>query len=275
MEGGIGQLFWFFLILSALQPVLKQRMLEAQRIKLLHAFERKRKSRVITLVHRQESMGILGFPLMRYIDIDDSELVLRAIRTTPDDVPIDSILHTPGGLVVAAAQIARALAAHPAKVTCIVPHFAMSGGTLIALAADEILMDPQAILGPVDPQLKGRPAASVVRAVRLKGPSNVSDDTLIEADIGAMALEQLRRTVCALLGDRVENPARIADLLTEGHFTHDHGLTVEVVRSLGLPVNDDFPIECHEIMSLYPQPVRRSGAVEFLPRSQDPRPRKS
>lgn len=271
MDGGIGQLFWFFLMFSALQPVLKQRMLEAQRLKLLHAFERKRKSRVITLVHRQESMGILGFPLMRFIDIDDSELVLRAIRTTPKDVPIDVILHTPGGLVVAAAQIARALAAHPAKVTCIVPHFAMSGGTLIALAADEILMDPQAILGPVDPQLKGRPAASVVRAVRLKGPGNVSDDTLIEADIGQMALEQLRRTVCVLLGDRVEDPARIADLLTEGHFTHDHGLTVEVVRSLGLPVNDDFPLECHEIMSLYPQPIRRSAGVEFLPRSEEPR----
>ncbi len=271
MEGGIGQLFWFFLILSALQPVLKQRMLEAQRLKLLHAFERKRKSRVITLVHRQESMGILGFPLMRFIDIDDSEVVLRAIRTTPKDVPIDVILHTPGGLVVAATQIARALAAHPARVTCIVPHFAMSGGTLIALAADEILMDPQAILGPVDPQLKGRPAASVVRAVRLKGPGNVSDDTLIAADMGQMAIEQLRRTVCALLADRVENSTRIADLLTEGHFTHDHGLTVEVVRNLGLPVNDDFPLECHEIMSLYPQPLRHNAGVEFLPRSEEHR----
>ena len=54
-------------------------------------------------------MRFLGFPLARYIDMDDAEKVLFAIRTTPPDKPIDLILHTPGGLVIAAVQIARAL----------------------------------------------------------------------------------------------------------------------------------------------------------------------
>jgi ClpP class serine protease len=44
-------------------------------------------------------MSIPGFPVMRYIDVDDSESVLRDIRATPSDIPVDVVLHTPGGLV--------------------------------------------------------------------------------------------------------------------------------------------------------------------------------
>lgn len=62
--------------------------------------------------------------------------MLRAIELTDPSVPIDLIIHTPGGLVLAAEQIARALSRHPSQVTVMVPHYAMSGGTLIALAAD-------------------------------------------------------------------------------------------------------------------------------------------
>ena len=129
-------LFWLFFILSALQPVLRQRMLEAMRMRKIAQLERRRNSRVILLVHRQETMRLLGFPLVRYIDVNDSEQVLRAIQMTDQDVPLDIVLHTPGGLVLAASQIARAIRDHKAKVTVFVPHYAMSGGTLIALAAD-------------------------------------------------------------------------------------------------------------------------------------------
>jgi ClpP class serine protease len=71
---------------------------------------------VITLIHRQEKMSLLGFPLMRPIDIDDAESVLKAIRGTPSGKTIEIILHTPGGLVLAASQIARALADHDGRV---------------------------------------------------------------------------------------------------------------------------------------------------------------
>jgi ClpP class serine protease len=70
---------------------------------------------MIVMVHRQETMRLLGFPSVRYIDINDAEEVLRAIRLTAGDVPIDLILHTPGGLVLAAIQIARALRSTPPK----------------------------------------------------------------------------------------------------------------------------------------------------------------
>ncbi len=47
------------------------------------------------------------------------------------------IVPTPGGLVLAAEQIAKALAERKGKVTVFIPHYAMSGGTLIPLAADD------------------------------------------------------------------------------------------------------------------------------------------
>ena len=158
-------LFWIFFMLSALQPVLRQRMLDAMRTRKISQMERQRNSRVILLVHRQETMRLLGFPVVRYIDVNDSEAVLRAIQMTADDVPLDIVLHTPGGLVLAALQIARAVRDHKAKVTVFVPHYAMSGGTLIALAADEIVMCRHSVLGPIDPQLGQSPAASILKVV--------------------------------------------------------------------------------------------------------------
>jgi ClpP class serine protease len=168
MNGGIGDVFWLFLMFTMLQPWLRQKMLDAARVRLMHRIERQRGSRVILLVHRQETMSFLGFPLLRYIDINDAEEVIRAIRLTDDEVPIDLVLHTPGGLVLASVQIARAVQARKGKVTVLVPHYAMSGGTLIALAADEIVMDGHAVLGPVDPQLGEYPAASLVKVLKTK-----------------------------------------------------------------------------------------------------------
>src|SRR6185295_18449764 len=136
----IGDLFWFFFVISALQPVITKRMLEYSRQRMISKIENDRGSRVILLVHRQEMMSFLGFPVYRYIDVNDSEEVLRAIHMTDRSVPIDLVLHTPGGLVLASLQIARAIHKHQGKVTAFVPHYAMSGGTLIALAADDIVM---------------------------------------------------------------------------------------------------------------------------------------
>jgi ClpP class serine protease len=144
---GIGDIFWIYFVLMSLQPLISQRLLEWKRTDLLSKLEKQRGSRVIALVHRQETMTLLGFPIVRYINIEDSEEILRAIKLTDKTVPINLILHTPDGLVLAARQIAHALGRHEAKATVFVPHYAMSGGTLISLAADEIVMDPNPVLG--------------------------------------------------------------------------------------------------------------------------------
>src|SRR6202011_5052929 len=189
----IGDIFWLFFMFSALQPVLRQRMMDAMRTRKIARLESKRNSRVILLVHRQETMRFLGFPIARYIDINDSEEVLRAIQMTDDDVPLDLVLHTPGGLVLAALQIAKAVREHKGKVTVFVPHYAMSGGTLIALAADEIVMCEHSVLGPIDPQLGESPAASLIKVVGEKPVAKIDDRTLVLADVGRKAIAQVKQ----------------------------------------------------------------------------------
>lgn len=169
------ELLWLFLLATSLQPAITQRVLAIRRTHALRALERRNGSRAITLIHRQEGLSPLSIRFGGFIDIDDSEAVIRAIEMTDDDIAIDLTLHTPGGLVLAAEQIASALAAHAAPVTVYIPHYAMSGGTLIALAADRIVMAPSAVLGPVDPQLGDVPAASILAAVERKDQNETDD----------------------------------------------------------------------------------------------------
>jgi ClpP class serine protease len=262
-----GDIIWFFFAFSAIQPVLKQRFLEASRQRLIAKIESQRKSRVILLVHRQEQMSFLGFPVFRYIDVNDSEEVLRAIHLTDPDVPLDIVLHTPGGLVLAALQIARAIHKHQGKVTVFVPHYAMSGGSLIAFAAKEIIMSEYAVLGPVDPQLGQRPAASILKAVARKPVEEVDDETLIQADQAEKAISQVRASVRELMASKfpAEKAEELAKLLSEGTWTHDYPITCDAAKSLGLPVRTDIPPEFLDLMALYPQPVRHQPTVEYLP----------
>jgi ClpP class serine protease len=265
-------LLWLFIILSSLQPVFRQRLLESKRLWLFRKFEQQRKSRAIGLIHRQETMSFLGFPIARYIDIEDSERLLRAIQLTDPTVPIDLILHTPGGLVLAAEQIAQALRRHKAKVTVFVPHYAMSGGTLISLAADEIVMGENAVLGPVDPQLGQSPAASIMKVMERKPIARIDDETVIQADMAEKALRQVERSVRQLIGDRMpeDRAASLAETLSCGTWTHDYPITVGEARDLGLPVSTEMPDVVFDLMQLYPQSGQRRPSVEYIPQPYAP-----
>ncbi len=273
---GFGDLFFIFLLLSSLQPIWQKRQIEYRRMRSLQVFQQQRKSRVILLIHRQESISLLGIPVSRYITIEDSEQILRAIRLTPPDVPIDLILHTPGGLVLATEQIARALIRHPSKVTVFVPHYAMSGGTMLALAADEIVMDANAVLGPVDPQLGNYPAASILKVVEDKPIGDVDDQTLIMADLSRKAIQQVQRFVRTLLQDCIpkqkvkpEDIDGIIDTLTTGKVTHDYPITVEEATEIGLPITVGLPNCIYELMDLYPQPQGGRPSVQYIPMPYD------
>jgi ClpP class serine protease len=268
----LGNLFTVLIFLLFVLPPLQRWALSARRTRALTALQRQRKSRVIAMIHRQETVGFLGVPLYRFIDIDDSEAVLRAIRTTPDETPIDLLLHTPGGLVLASEQIALALRAHPAKVTVLVPHYAMSGGTLLALAADEIRMDAAAVLGPVDPQLGDLPAASLMRVVERKPIERLDDRTLVMADVAEKAVRHMKQVVRDLVAPRLD--AKKADSLAEelagGHYTHDDPITVDEAKALGLPVKVGLPDEVYDLMELFAQAGNRRPSVQYVPLPMSP-----
>jgi ClpP class serine protease len=263
----IWNLFWIFIILVSVLPIIQQKIMQAKRFALIRKLEKKRNSRVITLIHRQETMRFLGFPLMRYIDINDSEEILRAVRLTPDDMPVDIIIHTPGGLVLSAELIAMALKRHKAKVTIFVPHYAMSGGTLLCLAADEVVMDENAVLGPIDPQLGEYPAVSILKVVKEKKPKDIEDKTLILADVAQKALDQMKSFVKNLLLERMdeETAEKVANTLTEGRWTHDYPIAFEEAKKLGFPVTAGLPEEIYQLMDLFPQAIQQRPSVQYIP----------
>jgi ClpP class serine protease len=257
---------WLFFALMLLQPIVTSRWYAAQRARTIRAIEKLHGSRVITMIHRQEKASVFGVSVSPHIDLEDAQTVIAAIKETPEDMPIDFVIHTPGGLVLAAMQIARALQAHKAKVTVYVPVFAMSGGTLIALAADEIALGEFSVLGPIDPQIGALPAASIVRARNAKPIEHVSDLTLVLADVGEKAVEQVKRGAAELMAPRMDTKAAeaLADQLAGGRWTHDYALTAVEAGELGLPVKSGMPLEVKRLMTLYPQPVQASR-VEYLP----------
>jgi len=266
MSVDFSTLIWIFLALMALQPLLTGRWFAFHRLKAIQNIEKGRGSRVITMIHRQEKRSLFGFNVARHIDLEDAQTIIAAIKETPPERPIDLILHTPGGLVLAAMQIARAVEAHPGKVTVFVPVYAMSGGTLIALAADEIVLGEFSVLGPIDPQIAGFPAASIVRVRQSKPVEHIFDLTLVLADMSEKALAQVKRGAVELLTPRLDQAAaeKLAEKLAVGHWTHDYALTAAEAAALGLPVTVGIPSEVLQLMKLYPQPVQRSG-VDFLP----------
>jgi ClpP class serine protease len=266
MSFDFSSLFWIFIVIMVLQPLLTARWYVVRRAQAIRAVEKSHGTRVITMIHRQEKRSLFGFAVSRHIDLEDAQTIIAAIKDTPEDMPIDFVIHTPGGLVLAAMQIARALEAHKAKVTVYVPVYAMSGGTLLALAANEIVLGEFSVLGPIDPQIVGLPAASIVKARDSKPVEGVFDLTLVLADVAEKALVQVKQGAVELLTPRMERSAAeaLAAKLAGGHWTHDYALTASEARALGLPVKIGMPPEIMTLMTLYPQPIQQSG-VEYLP----------
>lgn len=139
----------------------------------------------------------------------------------------------------------------------------MSGGTMIALAADEIVIVENAVLGPIDPQIGQYPAASLIEVVEQKPIEQVKDNTLVLVDIARKALKQLTE----LLKDKMDlsKVQELAHVLSSGLWTHDYPITIEKLKGFELPVRVGLPREVYTLMELYPQPSQRRPSVQYIP----------
>lgn len=221
-----------------------------ERAEIISRLEEERGTRIITLIHRREPWEEKD---ENYISIEDTEHVLMRIRQTPQDKDVDLILHTPGGLVLASEMIAMAVKNHPAKVTVIVPFYAMSGGTLIALAADEIIMEKDSVLGPVDPQLGSMPAGALISLLEKKHLENISDDNIMLSEEAKKGMERVQKLVKWLLEDKMEKEKaeKLAEFLTGGYTTHDTPIVFEVVKMFGLNVKQGIPKEVYDLFRTF------------------------
>ncbi len=240
-----------------------------RRFSKIREMERKWGTKILTMIHRKEAISMLGIPIYQFIDVEDAEEVLRGIREAKDK-PIDLIIHTPGGQLHASMQIARALKNHSARTRVFVPHYSMSGGTIIALAANEIIMDKDASLGPVDPQvgdiLRGVfPAPSWLHVARKKG-LEADDTTLLMSDVSEKALKFTRGMVNELLEgkfDDKEKQEQVVEKLTGGEMIHSEMISAADAQAFGLPVSTQLPPEIHEFMKYY---RAADSNVEYIPK---------
>jgi ClpP class serine protease len=224
---------------------------------LIAKIENARHTRVVAIIHRENLES-------DYLGINDLEDVLAALQSTPEDKPLDIVLHTLGGWSLAATQIARAIKAHKGKTTAFIPYYAMSAGTFIALACDEIVMSPQACLGPIDPQL-GLPAATFINVTRKKPPEATSDIFLAYADLSEKALRESKEEACELMqGTYSHNGScAITDELSSGKWSHGRPISVSVARDMGLNIATDMPRDVYDLVRTHRVAYRGGPSVWF------------
>jgi len=248
---------------SAPKKMTKEEIL-AWRRSIIEEIEKERGTKVITMIHKKELWTERGEE--PEIGIEDTESVLLQLRHTPPDKPVDLILHTPGGYALAAQMMAMAIKFRRAKVTVMVPFYAMSGGSLMSLAADEIRMEKYSVLGPVDPQIPTPggmwPASSLATLIKTKPINAVSDNMVILADVANLETENAKAFVMWLLDGKMdkEQADRVASFLAVGYMSHATPITLDVARALGLNVVEGVPGKVYDLFKTFAftgQPYKR------------------
>ena len=236
------------------RPTTKAGILEWRR-KITEEIEQERGTKVITMIHKKELWTAPDEE--PEIGIEDTEKVLQELRRTPPEKPVDLILHTPGGYALAAQMMAMAIKFHPAKVTVMVPFYAMSGGSLMSLAADEIRMEKYSVLGPVDPQIPTPdgmwPASSLSTLINMKPIQNVTDRMVVMSDVANLETENAKAFVLWLLEGKMdkEQANRVADFLARGYMSHATPITLDVAIALGLNVVEGIPEKVYELFKTF------------------------
>lgn len=220
---------------------------------LFQHIEHSRGTRVIAIINREDRRLLPVRAGREYIELDTAEEMLSAMRKLKPNQPIDIILHTQGGEVTAALQIARALKAHPGRKTAFIPYYAFSAGTLIALTADEIVMGPHAVLGPIDPQIRGLPAASLTRLRAEKSVDKIGDLYFVLTEHAAKSLDEAKAHACDLVNDahKPQGTCALTDDLVSGERTHGYPISVSEAKARGINVSTAVPDAVYRLVDSY------------------------
>ncbi len=145
---------------------------------------------------------------------------------------------------------------------------------MIALAAHEIVMDENAVLGPVDPQIGEYPAVSILKVLDEKPAKDIDDQTMILADVSRKAITQVKDTIQKIACCQYSEEAAkgLAEKLASGQWTHDYPISFEEAEELGLKVSNKMPEDIYKLMNLYPQARTRRPSVEYIPVPYEKRP---
>lgn len=197
--------------------------------------------------------------IVQALSINDSDTngLMTAFNGLDFTKGLDLILHTPGGEVAATESIINYIKSKFKDFRVIVPQLAMSGGTMIACSAKEIIMGNHSSLGPVDPQYNGIPAHGVIEEfnraheeIKLD-PSKLAvwqfvlqkyNPSFIGECIKAVAWsrEILEQSLKDFMGKNPTEIKRISDELCDHsiNLSHNRHLNKNKCKDIGLQIVD-------------------------------------
>lgn len=182
---------------------------------------------------------VSGFFESSMIDIKTMNKIETALRKF-NGKPFDLILHTPGGYIFYAQLLSKIIRNYRSEVRAIIPFYAMSGGTLLALSCKRLIMGDFACLGPVDPQVgtlfSYGSAKSWKEVLKRKG-RRANDSSIQLAYVGEQYTKTIKNDLDILLSDKILDKAQrelTCDILTNGQLEHAYQLDAERLNDIGI-----------------------------------------
>ena len=222
--------------------------------------------------------GWLSKPGIPGVDINDLDMAgfMENVKDIDCSKGLDLILHTPGGNPTAAESIVKYLRIKfNNDIRVIVPHLAMSAGTMIACSGKKIIMGKHSSLGPVDPQLNGLPAYSVKKEFEeakndlLKNPNNVPYWSLqlqkyppgflnVAIDSINLSSELVKEWLGTCMFDKDIDKEKIINIVNglnehDNSKTHGRHFDVQFCKKLGLKITllEDDPKLQDKVLSIH------------------------
>ena len=202
----------------------------------LSRISRLTKRNVVLIKHTQG--GLFSQSMIDQETLRDLAMVMNKM----EGKPFDLILHTPGGDVFSSLAVSRFIKQYPGTIRAIVPLYSMSGGSLLALSCKELIMTPNACLGPIDPQLgslfKFGSAKAWEEIVKFKG-KKAEDQSISFAMMG----KQYTKSIAAHLNNIIDfdlnnrQKSKLIQFLTDGSIEHAYPLTPSDLSNFGIKVN--------------------------------------
>lgn len=204
------------------------------------------------------------------INDDDPIFLTELLSDIGVDEPVDLMIETNGGKTDSTEAIVSILQNRIKDMRVVVANAAKSNGTLIALAAREIVMGPSSELGPIDPHLNGIPCT--VLSQPQVALSNFPLQQLAE-----LGLKQTRKLATRLLKggmlsalDAAQVEVVVNSLATrDTYFSHGSTIDQRDAAALGLNVNslgvdDPFWQRVWLLYSMYDFDTRRDGYLKIF-----------
>lgn len=223
------------------------------------------KYNVIPLIHKYK----IKQSLFRKDDIEDQMInintyfkFLKYYEKTNKDEDINIIIQTSGGSATFSEAICYRILNHKGKgkIKCYIPNYAFSGGWLIALCCDEIIMSENTIVTPCDGQLlwnddKTYSASSISEAVKYKQNLNQTiKEAWLATNAEATKFVERHKKLIEKIG-KIKSYKSVDILYTEffsGKYNHDHIFTtqdiIELNSELKVTKIDKVPIYIEKLL---------------------------